>query len=408
MERSHLEFLLTPGGQELLREAQSSYDGDNALSVGAALRQRYRAELVAAALTQVDLRRRAVAKFGDCAGEMFFTPAGLEQATHRLVAVHRAGRLATSGGRRLIDLCCGIGSDLMAAASRGLEVTGVDSDPLAAAIASANLAGRGLRGTVEVGAAQQADLAGYDLVFADPARRGPRGRVFDPEAFSPPWSFVQGAVLAGSTATGQRGVAKAAPGIPHGLVPAGAEAEFVSLDGDLREACVWSPGLATASRRATLLRSAVEGPVSMTDHDDPGTAEVRPVGAHIYEPDDAVVRAHLVTGAAALLDGWLLDRHVGYVSSDRRTDTALARGFEVLEVLPYRVRPLRAALRSRGIGRLTVKKRGVAVRPEALVSRLGLVGEEWGTLILSRTPGSAVALLVRPHTSTEPREHPRC
>src|SRR5215213_7902025 len=48
----------------------------------------------AAALTQVALRRKAAAKFGADADRMFFTRAGLEQATRRVVADLRAARLA--------------------------------------------------------------------------------------------------------------------------------------------------------------------------------------------------------------------------------------------------------------------------------------------------------------------------
>ncbi len=34
------------------------------------------------------------------------------------------------------------------------------------------------------------DTSAYDAVFVDPARRGGRGRVFDPEAYSPPLSWA--------------------------------------------------------------------------------------------------------------------------------------------------------------------------------------------------------------------------
>ena len=50
----------------------------------------------AAATTQVQLRARAVAKFGDLAPLMFFTPDALEQATRFRVAEHRAARLAAA------------------------------------------------------------------------------------------------------------------------------------------------------------------------------------------------------------------------------------------------------------------------------------------------------------------------
>ena len=40
------------------------------------------------------------------------------------------------------------------------------------------------------------DRSAYDVVFLDPARRTARGRIFDVDAYSPPWSFVE-ALLAG-------------------------------------------------------------------------------------------------------------------------------------------------------------------------------------------------------------------
>ena len=50
-----------------------------------------------------------------------------------------------------------------------------------------------------------------------------------------------------------RTVLKLAPGIDHALIPAGAEAEWVSVDGDLVEAALWCGPLAEVPRRASLL-----------------------------------------------------------------------------------------------------------------------------------------------------------
>ena len=76
-------------------------------------------EKAAAALTQAELRTRAVAKFGDLAPHMFFTPDALEQATRLRVAEHRAARLAAAQPGSVIDLGCGIGGDLIAFARAG-------------------------------------------------------------------------------------------------------------------------------------------------------------------------------------------------------------------------------------------------------------------------------------------------
>ena len=389
MDLDAFRWLLTPDGQALLRRASEVYDGQagDPMKVLDVLRRDASPEHAAAAVTQVELRRRAHAKFGDLAASMYFTPDGLEQSTRLRVAEHRAARVAAAAPSSVLDLGCGIGGDLVAFARAGLTAAGVDRDPLRVAVAAANLDALGLGGAVQVAEATELDLSGFGLVFADPARRTDRGRVFDVDAYSPPWSFVE-RVLARPSCV------KVAPGIPHDLVPEGVEAEWVSDEGDVKEAALWSAHLATARRRATVIRPA--GLASLTDEDDPGDRSVRPVGRCLYEPDGAVVRAGLVTAVAAGVEGGLVDEHIAYVTSDQAYSTPFARSFEVLETLPYKEKPLRAALRERGIGRLTIKKRGVDVVPEELRKRLALRGEQEATLVLTRVAGKGTALLVRP------------
>jgi SAM-dependent methyltransferase len=383
-----LDFLLSPAGAQLLTVVDAAYDRSNALQVSAGLRPKYAPEHVAAALSQVALRRQAVVKFGADARAMFFTRDGLEQATHPAVARHRAARAGESGLGSVFELACGVGADLVAFGRAGLEVTAVDRDPLTAGIAAANLRVLGLGGRVAVGAAESQDHSAADLVYVDPARRSARGRVFAPDAYSPPWSFVE-------SLFGRDAVVKTAPGIAHAAIPPGVEAEWVSLDGQLREAALWSGRTVSARRRATVLRTG-HPQRSLTEADDPGAVEIRPPGRYVYEPDDAVVRAHLVTSVASDVHGWLLDSHVAYVSSDVLASGPLARGFEVLDVLPFREKSLRAALRARNVGSLTIKKRGVLVTPEELRRRLRLTGTETATIIVTRAPTGAVVLLVRP------------
>ena len=389
MDLDAFRWLLTPDGQALLRRASEVYDGQagDPMKVLDVLRRDASPEHAAAAVTQVELRRRARAKFGDLAAAMYFTPDGLEQSTRLRVAEHRAARVAAAAPSSVLDLGCGIGGDLVAFARAGLTAAGVDRDPLRVAVAAANLDALGLGGAVQVAEATELDLSGFGLVFADPARRTDRGRVFDVDAYSPPWSFVEQVLTRPSCV-------KVAPGIPHDLVPEGVEAEWVSDEGDVKEAALWSAHLATARRRATVIRPA--GLASLTDEDDPGDRSVRPVGRCLYEPDGAVVRAGLVTAVAAGVEGGLVDEHIAYVTSDQAYSTPFARSYEVLETLPYKEKPLRAALRERGIGRLTIKKRGVDVVPEELRKRLALRGEQEATLVLTRVAGKGTALLVRP------------
>jgi SAM-dependent methyltransferase len=388
-------WLLSAPGQALLARAAQVYDGrpGHALATSTQLRRDHSPEQVAAAMTQVELRHRARPKFGDLADAMYFTPDGLEQSTRLRVAEHRAARVAAARPSSVLDLGCGIGGDLVAFARAGLTAAGIDHDPLRVAVASANLTALGLGGAVQVADGEALDLSGFGVVFADPTRRTDRGRVFDPDAYSPPWSFVEGLLRRPS-------VVKVAPGIPHDLVPEGVEAEWVSDHGGLKEAVLWSPGLATARRRATVIRR--HGLATLTDEDDPGARSVRDVGRFLYEPDDAVIRAGLVTAVVAGVHGGLVDEHIAYVTSDEAYTTPFARAYEVLEVLPYREKALKVALRERGIGPLTIKKRGVDVVPDELRRRLALRGEQEATVVLTRTHGRGTALLVRPLTPADP------
>ena len=390
MDLDDFRWLLTDEGQSVLAEATALVDAGTApLAAGSALRRRTSPERAATALTQADLRGRAVAKFGERAERMYFTPDALEQATRHRVAEHRAGRAAAFGTRSLVDLGCGIGGDLIAAAQAGIVTAGVDLDPVRVAVAEANLAALGLPGAVQVADATEIDHTAFDLAFADPARRSGAGRSFRVEDWTPPWTWVE-------TLLARDACVKVAPGIPHGLVPEGVEAEWVSDEGEVKEAALWAGRTATVRRRATVI--GVGGLATITDEDDPGAAAVgvAPVGAFLYEPDGAVIRAGLVTAVAAGVDGALIDPKIAYVTADAAYRTPFARGYRVLEELPYREKPLKAALRERGIGRLTIKKRGVDVVPETLRKRLAPQGDAEGTLVLTRVGGEGTALLVAP------------
>ena len=382
-----LAALRTPDGSAALAAADALADKDPLTAASALRATGIDPGLAAAALTQADLRRRARTKFGADAARMFFTRAGLEQATRQQVAARRAERLRKAGVTRLADLGCGIGADAIAAARAGIAVTAIDADSLTAAIAAANMSALDLDVDVTRASAEDVDLSTVDTAFCDPARRKGSNRVFDPAAFSPSWKFVTHLA-----ATVPYTVLKLAPGIDHALIPAGAEAEWVSVDGDVVEAAFWCGPLAQVPRRATLFRPS---PVELTG-DGATEAPVGEIARYVYDPDGAVIRAHLVASLAALLGGNLGDPTIAYIYADGRASTPYARGYEVLEVMSFSLKRLRAALRERGIGRLTIKKRGSALEPEQLRRDLRLEGPNELTIILTRVAGAPTVLLCQP------------
>lgn len=380
--------LLSPEGRALLDEVRDT-DPAHELAVATRLRREHPAELVSAALGQARLRQRAAAKFGaEDARRMFFTPNGVEQSTRASVAAYRAERMKGLGVTSVADLCCGIGGDAIALARAGIRVLAVDRDPLTAAAARANAEALGLAALIEVREADvtEVDTDGYDAVFVDPARRGGRGRIFDPEAYSPPLSWAVAAAL-----KAPRAALKIAPGVPHEAVPAEVEAEWISDGGDVKEAVLWFGTGAPGAVRATLL----PGPRTLSGRGLPDPA-VRPVGRYLYEPDGAVIRAHLVAEVAEEIGGGLVDETIAYITADAPHPTPYATAYEITDQLPFNVKKLKALLREREVGVLTVKKRGSAVEPEELRRKVKPQGPNSATVFLTRVAGAPTMLVGRP------------
>jgi hypothetical protein len=409
MDLEGISALLTPQGWALL-ESLPAYEEDGTMALGERLRREgHPAPLVAAALTQARLRAQARGKFGPFADGMLFTPAGLEQATRLQVAARHAQRFVSAGVERVADLGCGIGADSMALATFDREVVAVEKDELTAAVATVNLR-HWPQATVRCDDATTTDLGGVAGAFVDPARRTPGTaggaggrssggaagkRLLDPRTGSPPLSFV--VALAGRLpAVGL----KTAPGIGHHLIPPDAEAQWVSVAGDVVEAGLWFGLLAREGvRRAALVLPAENDPAGVpAEVNDIGMPEapVGPVGAVLYEPDGAVIRAGLVGQVAAAVEGRLVDRTIAYVTGDRVVRTPLATAYAVEDVFPFQLKALRTWLRDRGVGKLTIKKRGTAVEPEQLRRQLRLDGEAEATIVLTRVAGRQSVLAVRP------------
>ncbi|AGL14518.1 class I SAM-dependent methyltransferase [Actinoplanes sp. N902-109] len=388
MDLELLAALQTPAGLDALAAAAAVAGGDPLTAASALRAQGIAAPLAAAALTQAELRRRAVGKFGAAAAGMFFTRPGFEQATRAVVADRRAARLRAAGVTSVADLGCGLGSDALAMGRQGIRVHAVDADPLTAAVAAANAAAAGLADLVEVSCADATTVPveKYDAVFADPARRrAGRGRVMDPRSWSPSWDFI-----AGLPTRVPRTVLKLAPGIDHDLLPPGAEGEWVSVDGDLVEAAFWCGPLAEYARRASLLPDGAELNGSGRE-----AAPVGAVGAFLHDPDPAVVRSHLVAEFAATIGGRLADPDIAYVYTDEPVDTPFARQLEITDVLPFSLKRLRALLRERGVGRVEIRKRGSALEPEQLRRDLRLNGPAPAALVLTRVANAPVVMICR-------------
>jgi SAM-dependent methyltransferase len=391
MERAELVELLTPDGLTLI----DTVGGTDAVSdvVGAVSRLRadgHSASLVAAVLTQVRLRRKAVAKFGEFASRMLFTEAGLEQATRLRVAALHAGRFSAAGITRVADLGCGIGGDAMAMAAMDLEVTAVDADEVTATVASFNLAPFP-SADVRHASAEDVDTSAFDGLYFDPARRtaghSNTSRLTRPEDYSPSLDLVF------DRAALQPVGVKLGPGFDRTLIPENCEAQWVSVDGQVVELGLWFGALARPGVTRSALVLDARGTSELTAAADSDDVDVRPLGEYLFEPDGAVIRSRLIGDLARSIDAGMLSPGIAYLTGDEGIQTPFASAFRVLERFPLDERTLKRELAQRNIGTLEVKKRGADIDPAMFRKRMALRGSESATLVLTRVDGRHAALL---------------
>jgi len=212
-----------------------------------------------------------------------------------------------------------------------------------------------------------------DAVFIDPARRsgGRRMRAGESE---PPLAWC--VALAGRG--GSVGI-KAAPGLPHDSVPAGWELEFIAVGRDLKEAVAWSPVMASAARRATIL----PGGHTLVPAPGPPVA-VRAPGEFLCDPSPAVTRAGLVEELARELGAWKIDERIAFLSSGAPLRTPFGRGLRVIDSGPWNQKQLPAKLRELDIGVVDIRRRGLAGDVDRLLRGLRLTGSRRATVVMTR------------------------
>lgn len=334
-----------------------------------------------AVVETVLLRRKAEAKL-DEPDWWLFTDAALQQATPVAVARHRAARFA---GRDVHDVTCSVGVDLVALAGVARRCVGSDLDEVRVAMASHNCAVARVSPVVARADALVPVTRGT-AVFVDPARRDSAGRRrWQPSDFVPPLDAL-------AAVYGGRDLAvKCAPGLDFAELPFTGEVELVSLDGQVREACLWTGAFAGPDRRATVLRTGA--PTWTVTSDDPDDCAVREPGEWLVDPDGAVVRAGLVRHYAARHGLGQLDERIAYLTGD--TPPPGVRAFRVLEHGHYSEKSLRQTLRRREVGRLEILVRGLDVDPNSLRPRLKLKGPHEATVVLTRIGRTPTAFVCR-------------
>ncbi|WP_010541475.1 THUMP-like domain-containing protein [Dietzia alimentaria] len=401
MTPEDLDYLCTDAGADLLALA-GDLDFSRARVVASTAAVRDADPVHAAAVIDVvTARARARGRIRG-AEDMLLTDEAVQQATAWPVAALRARRLA---GRNVHDVTCSVGAEINELVRTADRVIGSDLDPLRARMAAHNVAG-----AVVCVADALAPPSRDTVLVADPARRAGGRRIHDPSQLSPPLPDLL------EVAGGRDHVIKCAPGLDTSTLAHTGEVELVSLDGSVREACLWSQGLSGGiRRRATVVRTATEGapgpwaePRFVTDGLAVYVEEVTDqldddVDAHpepeqfIVDPDGAVVRAGLVRHWARRHGLRQLDPRIAHLTGAQIP--AGYSGFEVLERCRLDRKELRRVLRARECGSLEILVRGVDVDPDVLRRSLALKGSVPLALVVTRIDRSAVVFVCGPRTA---------
>lgn len=375
-------------------------------------------------LEQVELRRRAAAKFTH-PERMFFSRVGLEQATDEWIARYKASRFAPqragSSARlsstssdpepvegsssnastpAIADLCCGIGGDLLAFAELGSAI-GIDQDPIAAHFAAVNT-GTVVRATDVA----EFDFDGINAWHIDPDRRPAGHRTTALEWCQPDRDTIDRLL----TRVPHAAVKLAPATKPPAEWAERCELEWISRDRECRQLVAWhgdlaqSPGL----RRATVLSTAQRdierecastarglAPRSILGQPNQPIPIVERPDRYVFDADPAVVAARLTGVLAAQHELAALAAGPTYLTGPHPIDDPALGCFEVQEVLPLRVRTLARHLRAKQIGHLEIKKRGVEIEPEKLRRDLRLSGSNVATLLIAPIAGRPIAILAR-------------
>lgn len=376
-------WLLSAAAELWLRRVEPEKD---LAALAPRLRKELSAERAHLVVEQIDLRRRARDKFSR-ADQMFFTRKGFEQATDEPIAAYKARRFEP--GQPVVDLCCGIGGDLIALAG-GRMCAGVDADEICGLLAAHNCQVYGVQPSIRVARiAQDFQFPDNTAWHIDPDRRATGRRGTALVSFEPPLD-----VLSALLAHNPHAALKLAPAseIPAEWA-AGCEREWISSRGECRQQVVWSGSFARrpVQRAATVVGRDGEAHTITGSGDEP-IPSAASLGRYLYEPDAAVLAAKL-TGAlcaehllAAIAPG------IAYLTADSLVSDGAVAAFEVQDVLPFDLKQLKAYCRESQIGRLEVKKRGVEINPEKVRRAVIGEGDHGATLIVTRLDGKTKAI----------------
>jgi hypothetical protein len=262
------------------------------------------------------------------------------------------------------------------------------------------------RASLKIDDVDKFDASAFAAWHIDPDRRPAGHRTTALEWSSPSVESVERLLAANPDAA-----IKLAPATD---APAGwtdrCELEWISRDRQCRQLVAWHGALARQPGvcRATAL--STDGSVARAIAGSPNQPKpyAPQFGRYLFEPDPAVLAAHLAGVLAEEHGLSAVSAGIAYLTGPTAIDDPALACFEVREVMPLDLRLIAGHLREQNIGQLEIKKRGVEHDPATVRKQLHLAGDEAATLFLTKLGGKHVAIVARRILQNETKAHATC
>jgi len=346
---------------------------------------------LSAAVTLIKLRRQAFGKF-KYSEKMFFTPLGLEQSTNENISRYIAARFKANW--KIVDLTCGIGGNLIFLAEHCRQVLAIDKNELNLICARANSALYNEDKKIEfiLGDAQEEvakliekaesneKLKNVDAFFLDPARdRIGKSKTRSILNSQPALLEILPKIF---KITKNVGV-KISPAFDYrelDLLPEKPEVEVISENNTNKVVMLWFGDLKTVDRRGTIInKNSAISYTNFTNQVD--TEELHPNFvnfverplAYLYEPNKAIIKAHLVDELAIKYDLAKINPHLSFLSSEKRIkpdSPDLWRVFKVLACDLFSWSVLQKFISERRLDKVNIITKRFPLKPEEVYKKL--------------------------------------
>ncbi len=277
------------------------------------------------------------------AADMEYSPENMAQATGKSVAEYRTWKILRRLGKihHQIDLCGGIGGDAIAAGFRW-PVTVIEKDPAVFKMLVHNVHVYNLDSKIECVQGDilellqdktfQITLTEASIIFFDPSRRGHHGRTVKIEEYQPPLSIIQQILPFNSNIC-----VKIAPGVDFDYLDFDCDIEVISSKGEVKEVTLWFGDLKlqTDTRQviATKLPEKLTLSESFEKYHNSSTIEVSKAGKYLYEPDPAIIKAHLIRKLGNQLNLQFLHSKTAFLTSNQLSDSMWLKRYDILKVI---------------------------------------------------------------------------